>query len=85
MQKTSNLGFQWRTAQNKWPSLNTCTTNGVYAQKVLWVMCDEKWLHGLVPRVNAKSCEELGIMKQTYSAHHKKQIAKVMVHCTVAY
>jgi hypothetical protein len=48
-------------------------------------MCDEKWFHGLVPRANAKSCEELGIMKQTYSAHHKKHIAKVMVHCTVAY
>jgi hypothetical protein len=48
-------------------------------------MCDEKWFHGLVPRANAKSCEELGIEKQTYSAHHKKHIAKVMVHCTVAY
>ncbi len=54
-------------------------------KKLLWVMCDEKWFHGLVPRANAKSCEELGIMKQTYSAHHKKHIAKVMVHCTVAY
>ncbi len=54
-------------------------------KKVLWVMCDEKWFHGLVPRANAKSCEELGIMKQTYSAHHKKHIAKVMVNCTVAY
>jgi hypothetical protein len=58
---------------------------GPEVNKVLWVMCDEKWFHGLVPRANAKSCEELGIMKQTYSAHHKKHIAKVMVHCTVAY
>jgi hypothetical protein len=46
-------------------------------------MCDEKWFHSLVPRSNAKACEELGIMKQSYSAHHKKHIAKVMVHCTV--
>jgi hypothetical protein len=45
-------------------------------KKVLWVMCDEKWFHGLVPRANAKACEELGILKQTYSAHHKKHIAK---------
>jgi hypothetical protein len=58
---------------------------GPEVKKVLWVMCDEKWFHGLVPRANAKACEELGIMKQSYSAHHKKHIAKVMVHCTVAY
>ncbi len=58
---------------------------GAEVKKILWVMCDEKWFHGLVPRANAKSCEELGIHKQTYSAHHKKHIAKVMVHCTVAY
>jgi hypothetical protein len=58
---------------------------GPVVKKVLWVMCDEKWFHGLVPRANAKACDELGIMKQTYSAHHKKHIAKVMVHCTVAY
>ncbi len=58
---------------------------GPTVKKILWIMCDEKWFHGLVPRANAKSCEELGIMKQTYSAHHKKPIAKVMVHCTVAY
>ncbi len=54
-------------------------------KKVLWVMCDEKWFHGLVPRSNAKACAELEIHKQSYSAHHKKLIAKVMLHCTVAY
>ncbi len=48
-------------------------------------MCDEKWFSGLVPRTNAKACAELGIEKQTYSAHHKKHIAKVMVHCTVGF
>ncbi len=53
--------------------------------KFFWVMCDEKWFHGLVPRANAKACAELGIEKETYSAHHKKHIAKVMVDCTVAY
>ncbi len=58
---------------------------GPEVKKILWVMCDEKWFHGLVPRSNAKACDELGIKKQSYSAHHKKHIAKVMVHCTVAY
>ena len=28
-------------------------------------------------RNNAKSCAELGIRKQSYSAHHKKHIGKV--------
>jgi hypothetical protein len=44
---------------------------GAEVKKVLWVMCDEKWFHGLAPRSNAKACEELDIMKQSYSAHHK--------------
>ncbi len=48
-------------------------------------MCDEKWFSGLVPRTNAKACAELGIAKQSYSAHHKKDLAKVMVHCTVGF
>jgi hypothetical protein len=48
-------------------------------------MCDEKWFSGLVPRTNAKACTELGIAKESYSAHHKKHIAKVMVHCTVGF
>jgi hypothetical protein len=64
---------------NMW-GLDPATTN-----KILWVMCDEKWFHGLVPRANAKACAELGIEKETHSDHHKKHIAKVMVHCTVAY
>jgi hypothetical protein len=64
---------------NMW-GLDPATT-----KKILWVMCDEKWFHGLVPRANAKACAELGIEKESYSAHHKKHIAKVMVHCTVAY
>ena len=46
-------------------------------KKILWVMCDEKWFSGLVPRTNAKACAELGIEKQSYSAHHKKHLAKV--------
>jgi hypothetical protein len=49
-------------------------------KKILWLMCDEKWFSGLVPRTNAKACAELGIEKQSYSAHHKKHLAKVMVH-----
>ena len=53
--------------------------------KILWVMCDEKWFSGLVPRTNAKACAELGIEKESYSAHHKKHLAKVMVHCTVGF
>jgi hypothetical protein len=52
---------------------------------LLWIMCDEKWFSGLVPRTNAKACAELGIGKESYSAHHKKHIAKVMVHCTVGF
>jgi hypothetical protein len=53
--------------------------------KILWIMCDEKWFSGLVPRTNAKACTELGTAKESYSAHHKKHIAKVMVHCTVGF
>ncbi len=36
-----------------------------------------------MPRCNAKTCEELGLIRDTYSAHHKKHIAKVMGHATV--
>jgi hypothetical protein len=39
----------------------------------------------LVPRCNAKTCEELGLHREAYSAHHKKHIAKVMGHATVGY
>jgi hypothetical protein len=53
--------------------------------KILWVMCDETWFHALVPRTNAKACEELGLHKSTYSAHHKSHISKVMMHCTMGY
>jgi hypothetical protein len=53
--------------------------------KILWLHCDEKWFHALVPRNNAKACEVLGIARQTYSAHHKSHIGKVMAHCTVGY
>ncbi len=34
---------------------------------------------------NAKARPELGIPKSSHSAHHKKHIAKVMVHCCVGY
>jgi hypothetical protein len=54
-------------------------------QKILWIHCDEKWFHGIVPRTNGKACPELGIAKQSHSAHHKKHIAKVMAHCCVGY
>ena len=53
--------------------------------KILWVMSDEKWWHGLVPRSNAKACVELGIYREAYSVHHKSHIAKVMGHATVGY
>ncbi len=46
--------------------------------KILWIHLDEKWFHGIVPRTNAKACPELGIEKTSFSAHHKKHIAKVM-------
>ena len=36
-------------------------------------------------RSNAKACEELGLKRQSYSAHHKKHIGKVMAHCTVGF
>lgn len=52
---------------------------------ILWIMCDEKWFHALVPRTNAKACEALGLPKSSYSAHHKSHIGKVMVHCLVGY
>jgi len=54
-------------------------------KKVLWIMSDEKWFHAMVPRSNAKACEELGIKVKSYSAHHKRHITKVMAHCTVGY
>ena len=47
---------------------------------ILWIHCDEKWFHSLVPRRNAKAIAELGIEKESYSAHHKKHIAKVCTH-----
>ncbi len=53
--------------------------------KILWIHCDEKWSHGIVPRTNAKACPELGIAKTSHSAHHKMHIAKVMAHCCVGY
>jgi hypothetical protein len=53
--------------------------------KILWIHCNEKWFHGIVPRTNAKACPELGIQKTSHSAHHKKHIAKVMAHCCVGY
>ena len=48
-------------------------------------MSDEKWWFGLVARTFAKMCPELGIEKQSFSAHHKSHINKVMGHATVAY
>ena len=54
-------------------------------RKILWIHCDEKWFHGIVPRTNAKACPELGIPKTSHSAHHKKHIAEVMAHCCVGY
>ncbi len=53
--------------------------------KILWIHCDEKWLHGVVLRTNAKACPGLGIPKTSHSVHHKKHIAKVMAHCCVGY
>ena len=52
---------------------------------ILWVHSDEKWFHALVPRSNAKACEELGIPKQSYSVHHKSHVGKVMGHATVGF
>ncbi len=53
--------------------------------KFLWIHCDEKWFHEIVPRTNAKACSELGIEQTSHSFHHKKHIAKVMAHCCVGY
>ena len=58
---------------------------GLPPGKFLWIHSDEKWFHALVPRSNAKACEELGIVRESYSAHHKSHIGKVMAHCTVGY
>ncbi len=55
----------------------------IETRKILWIHSDEKWFHALVPRGNAKACAELGLERQTYSAHHKSHIGKVMAHCTV--
>jgi hypothetical protein len=55
---------------------------------IYFLLCkksDEKWFFGLVPRNNAKACKELGVFKQSYSAHHKKHMAKVMGHATVGF
>jgi hypothetical protein len=48
-------------------------------------MSDEKWWFGLVSRTFAKMCPALGIEKEVFAAHHKKQISKVMAHATVGY
>jgi hypothetical protein len=45
--------------------------------KVLWTMSDEKWWFGFK--------YALGIEKEVFSVHHKKNIAKVMAHATVGY
>ena len=45
--------------------------------KILWVHSDEKWMKALVPRSNAKSCEELGVVRDSYSVHHKCHIDQV--------
>ena len=58
---------------------------GLPPGKFLWIHSDEKWFHALVPRQNAKACEELGLRRQSYSVHHKSHIKKVMAHCTVGY
>jgi hypothetical protein len=58
---------------------------GLPPGKFLWIHSDEKWFHALVPRQNAKACEELGLKRQSYSVHHKSHIKKVMAHCTVGY
>ena len=63
----------------KW-DLPSETTN-----KILWIHSDEKWFYGLVARKSAKACSEIGIAKQSYNAHHKSHIKKVMAHCTVGY
>jgi hypothetical protein len=48
-------------------------------------LSDEKWFYGLVARTFAKSCESLGIKKQSFSCQHKSHITKVMGHGTVGY
>jgi hypothetical protein len=58
---------------------------GLPPGRFLWIHSDEKWFHALVPRSNAKACEELGLKRESYSAHHKSHIGKVMAHCTVGY
>ncbi len=50
-----------------------------------WLSGMAKWFQGIVPRTNAKACPELGTVKTSHSAHHKKHIAKVMAHCCVCY
>jgi hypothetical protein len=51
---------------------------GLGSGKYLLVEYDEKWFWGLVMRRGAKSCEDLGINQQSYSAYHKSHIAKTM-------
>jgi hypothetical protein len=65
-----------RHVRNRW---------GLPPGKILWIHSDEKWFHALVPRNNAKACAELGLPRESYSAHHKSHIGKVMAHCTVGY
>ncbi len=47
---------------------------GLPPGKFVWIHSDEKWFHALVPRQNAKACEELGLKRQSYSVHHKSHI-----------
>ncbi len=53
--------------------------------KILWMHSGEKLVNALVPRINAKACSELGLERQSHSAHHKSHSGKVMAHCTVDY
>jgi hypothetical protein len=53
--------------------------------KYLLIHYNDKWFWGLVLRLGAKACEELGIDAQTFRAYHKSHINKTMGILFVAF
>jgi hypothetical protein len=55
-----------------------CNNWGLGSGKYILIEYDKKWFCGLVMHRGAKSCADLGINPQSYSAYHKSHISKTM-------
>ena len=54
-------------------------------KKVLLINYDEKWFYGMVPRSQAKKCDNLPIYRKHLQAYHKCYINKVMIIAVTGY